>query len=856
MSLKVDSQLGPYEIVGLLGAGGMGEVYRARDRRLGREVAVKMLLSSVAADPERLRRFEQEARAVALLNHPGILQIYDTGIHEGMPFLVMELLEGETLRERLKARPLPLRKALEYGQQIARGLAAAHEKGLTHRDLKPENIFITEDERIKILDFGLAKQRGPQASDSDMTSADPTLPMETEPGMVVGTVGYMSPEQVTGRPADYRSDIFAFGVILWEIISGNRPFHGDSAVEVMHAILKDDPPELSLDLQLPLPLRRTLLRCLEKDPRARFQNAQDLAFDLENVLITSTGSARALRGAVRPWRVRPRVIAAALGGVALVAGAFWLGAGWRPRNPPILHRLTYRTGEIQNARFAPDARSFVYSLSGTNDPGHLWLGRVEGLGARSLELPEGTEILAIAGTGEMALLLRPAGGAADSGILARAPLGGGAPREILEGVRSADWSADGQQLAVVRWGDSGRQQLEYPIGNRLFEAPPANSIDCPKVSPKGDRVAFTEIVSAGNQSLSVVDKEGRRVVLARGEIQSLAWAPDGREVLYTLRLPEDRQELRVVSLTGRQRLIYSVLGRLSIQDVSSTGRVLLRHSLTRQHLFFSQEGRGERELSWLQSSKVADLAQGGKGLLFAESREGSGPGGAYFRKADDREAVRLGDGDPMVLSPDGKWAVVRTLTKSGAELALLPTGPGEARRLPSHGVKAEWAAFLGPQTLLLGGVGADKIFRYHLQDLQSGEMKPWLPGPGRQEAYGLVSHDGARVVLGPVDGKLQLYRPSGELLRELPGFPPEDIPLQWSADGRELFVSSLEGLPVKVWRLDVATGQRRLWKELMPADLVGVSRLNNVCVSPDGKTYAYSFLRVLSSDLYFMEGWK
>jgi len=327
-------------------------------------------------------------------------------------------------------------------------------------------------------------------------------------------------------------------------------------------------------------------------------------------------------------------------------------------------------------------------------------------------------------------------------------------------------------------------------------------------------------------------------------------------VLYTLRLPEDRQELRVVSLAGRQRLIYSVLGRLSIQDVASTGRVLLRHSLFRQHLFLGQEGARERELSWLQSSKVADLTQSGKGVLFAESREGSGPGGAYFRRVDDRDAVRLGDGDPMVLSPDGKWAVVRTLGKGGAELALLPTGPGEPRRLPSHGVKAEWAAFLGPQTLLLGGVGADKVFRYHQQDLSSGDMKPWLPGPGRQEAYGLVSPDGSRVALGPVEGKLHLHRPSGELIRELPGFPAEDIPLQWSADGRELFVSSLEGLPVKIWRLDLATGQRRLWKELMPADAVGVSRLNNVCVSPDGKTYAYSFLRMLSSDLYFMEGWQ
>jgi len=859
MPLEAESKLGPYEIIGLLGAGGMGEVYRARDQRLGRDVAIKMLLSSFAADPDRLRRFEQEAKAVALLNHPSILQIYDTGIHEGMPFLVMELLEGETLRERMNGRPLPLRKALDFGQQITRGLAAAHEKGLTHRDLKPENIFITPDERAKILDFGLAKLRNPLPSGTDLTMDVHTAPLETKLGMVVGTVGYMSPEQVNGRPADPRSDIFAFGVILWEMISGKRPFHGDSAVEIMHAILKDDPPELSPSLPLPPSLQRTLLRCLEKDPRARFQSAQDLSFELENVMLGTTSASRMLwvprLGKLR--RIRSFLLAGLAGLLVLCGAALWVGRQLGHREPPTLHRLTYRTGEIQNARLTPDARSFVYSLSGAGVPGQLWLGRVEGLGARSLELPPGAEILSIASTGEMALLLRVPGASLDAGTLARAPLGGGAPREIMEKVRSADWSPDGERLAVVRIGENDRQRLEYPIGTTLFEAAAANAIDCPKVSPKGDKVAFAEIVSAGNQALSVVDAKGRREILARGEIQSLAWAPDGRELIYTLRLPEDRQELRTVTLSGRQRLFYSVLGRLSIQDASHSGKVLVRHSLTRQHLFFGEvSGSGERELSWLQSSKIADLAPGGKGILFAEIREGAGPGGAYFRRLDGSEAVRLGDGDPLVLSPDAKWAVVRSVTGQKTELTLLPTGPGEAKPLPSHEVKAEWVVFLGPRKLLLGGVGPDKVFRYYEQDLQTGEMKPWLAAPGRPEAYCLVALDASRVAVGPVDGKLQLYSPRGELIREIPGFSEEDVLLQWSADGRELFVGSLEGLPAKIWRLDLATGQRRLWKELKPADTFGVSRLNSVCVSPDGASYAYSFMRVLTSDLYLMEGWK
>ncbi len=312
----------------------------------------------------------------------------------------------------------------------------------------------------------------------------------------------------------------------------------------------------------------------------------------------------------------------------------------------------------------------------------------------------------------------------------------------------------------------------------------------------------------------------------------------------------------MVTLSGRQRLFYSVLGRLTLQDASRAGKVLLRHSLTRQHLFFGRAGAGpERELSWLQSSKVADLAADGKGLLFAELREGPGPGGAYFRRPDAAEAIRLGDGDPLVLSPDGKWAVVRSLGAK-AELSLLPTGPGEARHLPSHGVRAEWAVFLGSGKLLLGGTGPDKVFRYYEQEIQSGELRPWGPATGRTEAYGLVSHDFSQVALGPVDGKMWLYTPKGEPLRAVGGLAESDVPLQWESGGRALFLGSLDSLPARVWRLDLATGRRTLWKEFWPADTVGVMRLNNLCLSPDGRTYAYSFMRVLTSDLYLMEGWK
>ena len=293
MPLEVGARLGPYEILAPLGAGGMGEVYRARDPRLGRDVAIKVLPDALRTDPERLRRFEQEARAAGALNHPNVLAVLDVGTHEGVPYVVSELLEGETLRERLRAGGLTPTKAVECAIQIALGLAAAHEKGIVHRDLKPENLFLTRDGRVKILDFGLAKLREPAAG-SEGASEVPTLAQTTEPGAILGTVGYMSPEQVRGFPADHRSDIFSLGAVLYEMLSKRRAFAGESAPEVLTAILKEDPPELaSSDRNVPPALGRIVRRCLEKRPEDRFHSAHDLALALEAVSGASRGRSRA-----------------------------------------------------------------------------------------------------------------------------------------------------------------------------------------------------------------------------------------------------------------------------------------------------------------------------------------------------------------------------------------------------------------------------------------------------------------------------------------------------------------------------------------------------------------------------------
>src|SRR5512141_3053332 len=334
MSLAAGSRLGPYEIVTPIGAGGMGEVYRARDPRLGRDVAVKDLPASFSKDPDRLRRFEQEARAAGVLNHPNIMAVYDIGTVEGSPYVVSELLEGETLRSRLGGGPLAPRRATEYAVQIAHGLSAAHEKGIVHRDLKPENLFVTKDGRVKILDFGLAKLTQPDGGGSQTNFPTAAASAETEPGVVLGTLGYMSPEQVRGRPADARRDTCSFGAILYEMLSGKRAFHRDTAADTMSAILREDPPDLSSTNRLVSPaLDRIIRHCLEKDPEARFHSAHDLAFQLQ-LPATDVISGIAAAPSAKP-RLPPAVLAT--GAIALVAGAAL--AALFLRRPPEAHSV-------------------------------------------------------------------------------------------------------------------------------------------------------------------------------------------------------------------------------------------------------------------------------------------------------------------------------------------------------------------------------------------------------------------------------------------------------------------------------------------------------------------------------------
>jgi serine/threonine protein kinase len=346
-------RVGVYELAELLGVGGMGEVYRARDTRLNREVAIKLLHAALASDSERLQRFDQEARATAALSDPNIVAIYDVGIHGGRPFVVSELLEGETLRQALGTGPLPMRKAIGYGQQIARGMAAAHRRGIAHRDLKPENLFITRDGLVKILDFGLAKL-------ARETFATTIAAEATAPGIVMGTIGYMSPEQARGEPSDSRADIFSFGAILYEMLSGQRAFQRASAAETLSAILKEHPPDLTqLVTGLSPELTRIVDRCLEKNREDRFQSATDLSFALEGILGTSTRSAASTHRRPVRWRTAAGVLVA----IAATGAAFMMGERLTHGEPPRFQQITFRRGTVQNARFAADGQTIVYAAA-------------------------------------------------------------------------------------------------------------------------------------------------------------------------------------------------------------------------------------------------------------------------------------------------------------------------------------------------------------------------------------------------------------------------------------------------------------------------------------------------------------
>ena len=853
MALEPGSRLGPYEILAPLGAGGMGEVYRARDERLDREVAIKVLPEDLAEDANRLARFEREAKAVASLSHPNILAIHDFGREGTVTFAVTELVDGDTLEELIDEGRVPQRKAIDYCRQIANGLAAAHDKGVVHRDVKPANVIVNREGRVKILDFGLAKLE-PLTDDEAPTMAA-ISGAGTAPGAVLGTVGYMAPEQVRGVEADHRADIFSLGAILYELLSGQRAFRAESAVETMSAILKEDPPELSSTVEhLSSGLEGVVQHCLEKNPEERFQSARDLAFALDSVSRVSQSGLRALE--VDLPRQKRRLSWIWAGGLALIALAIGLAAGSRlmqsePTVPPSFQRLSFRRGAIFSARFAPDSQTVIYGAAWEGEPIELFTTQIGTPGSRPLDLGA-TDVLSISYAGVLAVNIgrRFVAGFETSGTLARVSLAGGAPRILLENVHEADWGPDGESLAVARLVD-GRYRLEFPIGEVLFETD--GWIGEMRVSPDGQHVAFVNHPVRGDNvgSVTIVELAGEVTTIEVQGSQGLAWTPDGKEVWVA-----NGRRIRALTLDGGQRLVWSGATTIRLLDIDQEGRVLVAPTTIRREMVGRAPGAEEIGLSWFNWTGPRDLSTDGRTVLFDEGTTGDEEGyWVYLRGTDGSAPVRLGNGVGVALSPDGQQVLVISYPFTEPRLLLLPVGPGEQQEIDVGDIRLQPLAIWLPngRGFVFAGSREGEGTRLFFKDLESGEIRPVTPPGVELNEPKALSPDGQSVVVRAPDGWLTRYPIAGGEGTPIAGADSEDFPIRFDETGESLYVLQFGGVPSSVFKIDLATGERKLSGELSPADPAGVFDVDKLFMTADGEAYVYSYRRLLS-DLYVVEG--
>jgi eukaryotic-like serine/threonine-protein kinase len=751
MALAAGTILGQYEIRSPLGAGGMGEVYRAHDTRLDREVAIKVLPEFLTTDRVRMRRFEQEARAAAALNHPNILAVYQMGTHDGLSYMVSELLEGETLRKRLKRGPMPLRKVIDYAVQIAHGLAAAHDKGIVHRDLKPDNLFVTKDGRLKILDFGLAKV-GPSKEGSDL---EPTQSMGTEPGRVMGTAGYMSPEQVRGMTVDHRSDIFAFGTILYEMLTGNQTFRKPTSAETMAAILNEEPPSISqIAPTLPQGLQRVVHRCLEKSPEQRFQSASDMAFALEALsdsgIARSTGSHSRL--GERPSRRGIALGSTLLGllGVAVLA-YFWM----RPAPTPKVSNYIQLThdGQPKSLVGTNGSRLYLY-LNGRDYQGMAELSTSGGESRKMSILPsanmrpfslspDGTELLVVDGHGEP-----------PAGPLWSVPVLGGSLRQLgdTEG-HDGSWSPNGKSLA-------------YSYGSQLFVA-------------KADGTGSSKLVTVKNSDF----------------VYNPVWSPDGAhlrfEVQESLNSPTLLWEVSLDG-TGVHRLLAGgnpppTTTSIGVQSAGGTFDTL----------------NGECCGKWTADGKYFVFLS--RGQVWALAR----PAGIL---SSESKPVQL-TSSPMPLSgptpsTDGKKLFLVGRTYRGELIRydlktsqFVPFLGGISAEYVSFSKDGQWVAYVSFPEGTLWRSKADGSERLQLTYPPAYVVNPrWSPD-GRK----IVFHE---AFADKPPSICEVSREGGSPRQLLPDHPEPQADPSWSPDGSRIVFGGDSGDPASSIRiLDLATQQ-------------------------------------------------
>jgi serine/threonine protein kinase/Tol biopolymer transport system component len=855
----IGKSLRSYHIDSKLGAGGMGVVYKAVDSRLGRTAAIK-ILSTHALSADRERRFVQEAKAASSLNHPNIVTIYDIDTQEidGKPvqYIAMEYVAGETLDQLIGRKGLRIRDVLKYAVQIADALASAHAAGIVHRDLKPSNVIVSPQGTVKILDFGLAKLS--ETGDADAYAE--TLHGEgsplTEEGTILGTVAYMSPEQADGKKVDSRSDIFSFGSVLYEMATGQRAFAGGSKLSSLSAVMYKDPQPASQKVaEVPLELDRIIARCLKKDPERRWQTMADVKVALEELREEMDSSNFAL-GKDPATDRKPRtklwiglaVLAGVVLGLASRISYEYEQKFVRPAEPPSFQRLTFRRGDVTSAKFAP-GDNVVYSAEWDGAPSTLFSAQPGNREARPLSLPS-ARVLAISPHGEMAILL----GGEDVGTLARVPFGGGAPRDVLEGVSGADWGPDGESLAVVR-AVSGKFRLEYPIGTVLYETEKRPSM-MPRVSSDGKLVAFFDFdVEVGDYALCIIGNDHPRQVLSRGwrAIGALNWSPDNREVWFSGGQPGSDPALYAVTLSGVQRLVSQTGGMIVMQDVARDGRVLLSAVNSRLGILYAPpNGAAQRDLAWLDSSLVYELSNDGKSLVFVELSNGQGRNSAiYLRKTDGSAAIQLGYGNRPSLSPDGKWVACIRHVGDRSSLMLLPTGAGESQFPKIDGIHfdgVEW--FADNKRILFTGNETGRAMRTWMYDLESNKSTPLTPEGLRgtmvsPDGQWFVTVDPHRLLLTPVaggDSKTVIDLQNGEST------------VRWSGDGRYLFLQQREPGSIKISRLEMATRRREPWLVIKVPE-PGAEFFGPLSLSADGKSCAATFQHDLAN-LFLVRGLK